>query len=53
MDERDEELSTLQKEGKGNEEVQAGIEELEEDKRKSGEEYEEKLDEEGFDFGIE
>lgn len=53
LDERDQQLSTLQKQAKGNEELQAAIEQLQEDNRKTTEEYQQKLDQQAFDFAIE
>jgi hypothetical protein len=53
LDERDQQLTALQKQAKGNEELQAAIEQLQEDNKKTAEEYQQKLDQQAFDFAIE
>ncbi|PRS09042.1 scaffolding protein [Bacillus pumilus] len=53
LDERDQQLSTLQKQAKGNEELQNAIEQLQEENKKVSEEYQQKLDKQAFDFAIE
>lgn len=53
LDERDQQLSTLQKQAKGNEELQAAIVQLQEDNKKTAEEYQQKLDQQAFDFAVE
>ncbi|WP_144526197.1 phage scaffolding protein [Bacillus pumilus] len=53
LDERDQQLSTLQKQAKGNEELQTAIEQLQEENKKVSEEYQQKLDKQAFDFAIE
>ncbi|MED1122801.1 phage scaffolding protein [Bacillus atrophaeus] len=53
LDERDQQLSTLQKQAKGNEELQAAIESLQEENQKTAAEYQQKLDQQTFDFAIE
>ncbi|MBT2634547.1 phage scaffolding protein [Bacillus sp. ISL-26] len=53
LDERDQQLNTLQKQAKGNEELQAAIESLQEENQKTAAEYQQKLDQQAFDFAIE
>ncbi|MFW0912038.1 phage scaffolding protein [Bacillus altitudinis] len=53
LDERDQQLSTLQKQAKGNEELQNAIEQLQEENKKVSEEYQQKLDKQAFDFALE
>ncbi|MEC1265347.1 phage scaffolding protein [Bacillus subtilis] len=53
LDERDQQLSTLQKQAKGNEELQSAIKQLQEDNKKTAEEYQQKLDQQAFDFAVE
>ncbi|MBR0592099.1 phage scaffolding protein [Bacillus pumilus] len=53
LDERDQQLNTLQKQAKGNEELQNAIEQLQEENKKASEEYQQKLDKQAFDFAIE
>ncbi|MCY7468140.1 phage scaffolding protein [Bacillus safensis] len=53
LDERDQQLSTLQKQAKGNEELQSAIEQLQEENKKVSEEYQQKLDKQAFDFALE
>ncbi|MFH6684021.1 phage scaffolding protein [Bacillus amyloliquefaciens] len=53
LDERDQQLNALQKQAKGNEELQAAIEQLQEDNKKTADEYQQKLDQQAFDFAIE
>lgn len=53
LDERDQQLSTLQKQAKGNEELQNAIEQLQEENKKVSEEYQQKLEKQAFDFAIE
>ncbi|MFN3092130.1 phage scaffolding protein [Bacillus pumilus] len=53
LDERDQQLSTLQKQAKGNEELQNAIEQLQEENKKVSEEYQQKLNKQAFDFAIE
>ncbi|MED4843893.1 phage scaffolding protein [Bacillus atrophaeus] len=53
LDERDQQLNTLQKQAKGNEELQAAIESLQEENQKTAAEYQQKLDQQTFDFAIE
>ncbi|MEC3613142.1 phage scaffolding protein [Bacillus velezensis] len=53
LDERDQQLNALQKQAKGNEELQATIEQLQENNKKTAEEYQQKLDQQAFDFAIE
>ncbi|MCE4147396.1 phage scaffolding protein [Bacillus velezensis] len=53
LDERDQQLNALQKQAKGNEELQAAIEQLQEDNKKTATEYQQKLDQQAFDFAIE
>ncbi|MFS0655706.1 phage scaffolding protein [Bacillus sp. 179-C3.3 HS] len=53
LDERDQQLSTLQKQAKGNEELQNAIEQLQEENKKASEEYQQKLDKQAFDFALE
>ncbi|MGV7012085.1 phage scaffolding protein [Bacillus velezensis] len=53
LDERDQQLNALQKQAKGNEELQAAIESLKEENQKTAVEYQQKLDQQAFDFAIE
>ncbi|MDX5485485.1 phage scaffolding protein [Bacillus pumilus] len=53
LEERDQQLSTLQKQAKGNEELQNAIEQLQEENKKVSEEYQQKLDKQAFDFALE
>lgn len=53
LDERDQQLNTLQKQAKGNEELQNAIEQLQEENKKVSVEYQQKLDKQAFDFAIE
>ncbi|MES9767577.1 phage scaffolding protein [Bacillus altitudinis] len=53
LDERDQQLSTLQKQAKGNEELQNAIEQLQEENKKVSEEYQQKLEKQAFEFAIE
>ncbi|ASF27841.1 scaffolding protein [Bacillus amyloliquefaciens] len=53
LDERDQQLNALQKQAKGNEELQAAIVQLQEDNKKTADEYQQKLDQQAFDFAIE
>lgn len=53
LDERDQQLSTLQKQAKGNEELQSAIEQLQEENKKVSEEYQQKLEKQAFEFAIE
>ncbi|MHC1990268.1 phage scaffolding protein [Bacillus safensis] len=53
LDERDQQLTALQKQAKGNEELQNAIEQLQEENKKVSEEYQQKLDKQAFDFAIE
>ncbi|WP_217609049.1 phage scaffolding protein [Bacillus sp. GbtcB10] len=53
LDERDQQLSTLQKQTKGNEELQKEIEQLQEKNKKASEEYQQNLDKQAFEFAIE
>lgn len=53
LDERDQQLSTLQKQAKGNEELQNAIEQLQEENKKVSEEYQQKLEKQAFDFALE
>lgn len=53
LDERDQQLNALQKQAKGNEELQAAIESLQEENQKTATEYQQKLDQQAFDFAIE
>ncbi|WP_406846068.1 phage scaffolding protein [Bacillus safensis] len=53
LDERDQQLTALQKQAKGNEELQNAIEQLQEENKKVSEEYQQKLDKQAFDFALE
>ncbi|MBV5114213.1 phage scaffolding protein [Bacillus altitudinis] len=53
LDERDQQLSTLQKQAKGNEELQKEIEQLQEKNKKASEEYQLNLEKQAFEFAIE
>lgn len=53
LDERDQQLSKLQKQAKGNEELQNAIEQLQEENKKVSEEYQQKLEKQAFEFAIE
>lgn len=53
LDERDQQLSTLQKQAKGNEELHNAIEQLQEENKKVSEEYQQKLEKQAFEFAIE
>ncbi|QII23613.1 scaffolding protein [Bacillus altitudinis] len=53
LDERDQQLTDLQKQAKGNEELQNAIEQLQEENKKVSEEYQQKLEKQAFDFAIE
>ncbi len=53
LDERDQQLTDLQKQAKGNEELQNAIEQLQEENKKVSEEYQQKLEKQAFEFAIE
>lgn len=53
LDERDQQLTALQKQAKGNEELQNAIEQLQEENKKVSEEYQQKLEKQAFDFALE
>ncbi|MFK3906199.1 phage scaffolding protein [Bacillus safensis] len=53
LDERDQQLSTLQKQAKGNEELQKEIEQLQEKNKKASEEYQQNLEKQAFEFALE
>lgn len=53
LDERDQQLTALQKQAKGNEELQNAIEQLQEENKKVSEEYQQKLEKQAFEFAIE
>lgn len=53
LDERDQQLTALQKQAKGNEELQNAIEQLQEENKKVSEEYQQKLEKQAFEFALE
>lgn len=53
LDERDQQLTDLQKQAKGNEELQNAIEQLQEENKKVSEEYQQKLEKQTFEFALE
>ena len=53
LDERDQQLTDLRKQAKGNEELQNAIEQLQEENKKVSEEYQQKLEKQAFEFAIE
>lgn len=53
LDDRDRQLTALQKQAKGNEELQNAIEQLQEENKKVSEEYQQKLEKQAFEFALE